>query len=268
MRRGNLCGFWCVRVRALSPSGVLECHSIMALRHVVPIDDFRAKNALKPALRSQALPRALLSARLPRTALPRQRHCYGTSSLRILPAAPSPRESPASYAGRLGRKGAAMAGRKGAIAFGLVYIPVELYRRHAGRRRAVQPAGEGQHAARALREDVPRLQPRAGPPTTSCSGYQYEKGKYVVVSDEELDAIKSDADRCHEDRPVRGPARGTARLLREALPGKAPSPAARRALELLRLAMLAERARPPSAPRCWATPRRPSPSCPTATTWS
>ena len=97
--------FGALRVRALSPSGVLECHSIMALRHVVPIDEFSSRKRVEAGIEiSEPLPVPFSRRGSHAPALPRQRHCYGTSSLRILPAAPSPRESPASYAGRLGRR--------------------------------------------------------------------------------------------------------------------------------------------------------------------
>ena len=77
-------------------------------------------------------------------------------------------------------------------------------------------------------------------PDDIVRGYQYEKGKYVVVSDEELDAIKTDADRAMKIVQFVGSAGGAARLLREALPGKWPSPAARSRSSCLRLAMVEE----------------------------
>ena len=87
-----------------------------------------------------------------------------------------------------------MAGRKGAIAFGLVYIPVELY-----------PATQDDAVRfnQLAKESMPRVRyvktcpdcNRELGPDDIVRGYQYEKGKYVVVSDEELDAIKTDADR-------------------------------------------------------------------------
>ncbi|GAA6489001.1 MULTISPECIES: non-homologous end joining protein Ku [Gordonibacter] len=87
-----------------------------------------------------------------------------------------------------------MAGRKGAIAFGLVYIPVELY--PATQDDAVrfnQLAKESMQRVRYVKT-CPDCNRELGPEDI-VRGYQYEKGKYVVVSDEELDAIKTDADR-------------------------------------------------------------------------
>ena len=87
-----------------------------------------------------------------------------------------------------------MAGRKGAIAFGLVYIPVELC--PATQDDAVrfnQLAKESMQRVRYVKT-CPDCNRELGPDDI-VRGYQYEKGKYVVVSDEELDAIKTDADR-------------------------------------------------------------------------
>ena len=87
-----------------------------------------------------------------------------------------------------------MAGRKGAIAFGLVYIPVELY--PATQDDAVrfnQLAKESMQRVRYVKT-CPDCNRELGPDDI-VRGYQYEKGKYVVVDDEELDAIKTDADR-------------------------------------------------------------------------
>lgn len=87
-----------------------------------------------------------------------------------------------------------MAGRKGAIAFGLVYIPVELFA--ATQDDAVrfnQLAKDSMQRVRYVKT-CPDCKRELGPKDI-VKGYQYEKGKYVVVSDEELDAIKSEADR-------------------------------------------------------------------------
>lgn len=87
-----------------------------------------------------------------------------------------------------------MAGRKGAIAFGLVYIPVELY--PATQDDAVrfnQLAKESMQRVRYVKT-CPDCNRELGPEDI-VRGYQYEKGKYVVVDDAELDAIKTDADR-------------------------------------------------------------------------
>ena len=87
-----------------------------------------------------------------------------------------------------------MAGRKGAIAFGLVYIPVELFT--ATQDDAVrfnQLANDSMKRVRYVKT-CPDCK-RELKPEDIVKGYQYEKGKYVVVDDEELDAIKTDADR-------------------------------------------------------------------------
>ena len=87
-----------------------------------------------------------------------------------------------------------MAGRKGAIAFGLVYIPVELFT--ATQDDAVlfnQLAKDSMKRVRYVKT-CPDCK-RELKPEDIVKGYQYEKGKYVVVDDEELDVIKTDADR-------------------------------------------------------------------------
>lgn len=87
-----------------------------------------------------------------------------------------------------------MAGRKGAIAFGLVYIPIELYTATQDETvRFNQLAKDTMKRVRYVKT-CPDCK-RELKPDDIVKGYQYEKGKYVVVSDEELDAIKSDADR-------------------------------------------------------------------------
>lgn len=81
---------------------------------------------------------------------------------------------------------------KGAISFGLVYVPVELYpatrAAHTGfnllDRRTFDPVGYRQINKRTgkevARDDIVR-------------GYEYEKGKYVVVSDEEIAAASPES---------------------------------------------------------------------------
>lgn len=87
-----------------------------------------------------------------------------------------------------------MAGRKGAIAFGLVYIPVELFAATGDASvRFNQLAKDSMKRVRYVKT-CPDCNRELGPDDI-VRGYQYEKGKYVVVTDEELDAIKSDADR-------------------------------------------------------------------------
>lgn len=87
-----------------------------------------------------------------------------------------------------------MAGRKGAIAFGLVYIPVELFT--ATQDDAVrfnQLAKDTMQRVRYVKT-CPDCK-RVLKPDDIVRGYQYEKGKYVVIDDDELEAIKTDADR-------------------------------------------------------------------------
>jgi DNA end-binding protein Ku len=81
---------------------------------------------------------------------------------------------------------------KGAISFGLVYVPVELYPATRAThtsfnlldRRTLDPVGYRQINKRSgkevARKDIVR-------------GYEYEKGLYVVVSDEEIAAASPDA---------------------------------------------------------------------------
>lgn len=87
-----------------------------------------------------------------------------------------------------------MAGRKGAIAFGLVYIPVELFT--ATQDDAVRFNQLAKDSMKRVRyvKTCPDCQ-RELKPDDIVKGYQYEKDKYVVVDDAELDAIKTDADR-------------------------------------------------------------------------
>lgn len=87
-----------------------------------------------------------------------------------------------------------MPARKGAIAFGLVYIPVELYA--ATQDDAVRFNQLAKDSMKRVRyvKTCPDCK-RELKPEDIVKGYQYEKGKYVVVDDEELDALKSEADR-------------------------------------------------------------------------
>ncbi|WP_052420840.1 non-homologous end joining protein Ku [Paraburkholderia ferrariae] len=81
---------------------------------------------------------------------------------------------------------------RGAISFGLVYVPVELYPAtrpaHTGfnllDRRTFDPVGYRQINKR-TGKDVPRKD--------IVRGYEYEKGHYVVVSDEEIAAASPEA---------------------------------------------------------------------------
>jgi len=81
---------------------------------------------------------------------------------------------------------------KGAISFGLVYVPVELFpatqSEHTGfnllDRRTCDPVGYQQ------------INKRTGKPLTRESivrGYEYEKGEYVVMSDDEIRAMRPEA---------------------------------------------------------------------------
>jgi DNA end-binding protein Ku len=81
---------------------------------------------------------------------------------------------------------------KGAISFGLVYVPIEVYPAtrethtsfHLLDRRSLDPVGYRQINKRTgkevTRKDIVR-------------GYEYEKGKYVVVSDEEIAAASPES---------------------------------------------------------------------------
>lgn len=84
--------------------------------------------------------------------------------------------------------------QKGAITFGLVYIPVDLYAavqdnnirfnqldRDSHRRVRYKKVVEGEDRELAQKDII--------------KGYEYEKGKYVVVTDEEMEAIKTEKDR-------------------------------------------------------------------------
>lgn len=86
------------------------------------------------------------------------------------------------------------ASKKGAIAFGLVYIPVELYA--ATRQEEVR----FNQLAKESMSRVRYVKTCAGckgelKPDDIVKGYQYEKGKYVVVTDDELNSIKTDKDK-------------------------------------------------------------------------
>lgn len=100
----------------------------------------------------------------------------------------------ASMAGWNLGKELAMPARKGAIAFGLVYIPVELYA--ATQDDAIRFNQLAKDSMKRVRyvKTCPDCK-RELKPEDIVKGYQYEKGKYVVVTDEELEAIKTDADR-------------------------------------------------------------------------
>lgn len=84
--------------------------------------------------------------------------------------------------------------RKGAIQFGLVYIPVNLYTTVTEGRTSFNQLHRDSHARiryKKVREDT-------GQEVSAdeiVKGYQYEPGKYVVLSDDELEKMKSAKDK-------------------------------------------------------------------------
>lgn len=87
-----------------------------------------------------------------------------------------------------------MPARKAAIAFGLVYIPIELYAATQDDTvRFNQLAKDSMKRVRYVKT-CPDCKRELGPDDI-VKGYQYEKGKYVVVTDEELEALKTEKDR-------------------------------------------------------------------------
>ena len=131
-----------------------------------------------------------------------------------------------------------MAGRKGAIAFGLVYIPVELFA--ATQDDAVRFNQLAKDSMKRVRyvKTCPDCKRELGPDDI-VKGYQYEKGKYVVVTDEELESIKSDADRSMKIVQFAN-ADEISPIFFEKPYQIVAQPGGERALELLRQAMLAE----------------------------
>lgn len=84
--------------------------------------------------------------------------------------------------------------QKGAISFGLVYIPVELYNATQDNDVRFNQLVKDTH------ERVRYMKTCAGckkelQPGDIVKGYQYDKDKYVVISDEDLDKIKTQKDR-------------------------------------------------------------------------
>ena len=84
--------------------------------------------------------------------------------------------------------------RKGAIQFGLVYIPVNLYTTVTEGRTSFNQLHRDSHARiryKKVREDT-------GQEVSAdeiVKGYQYEPGKYVVLTDDELEKMKSARDK-------------------------------------------------------------------------
>lgn len=84
--------------------------------------------------------------------------------------------------------------KKGAISFGLVYIPIELYTATQDNNVRFNQLAKDTMSRVKYVKTCPDCKRELGPDDI-VRGYQYEKGKYVVVSDEELDSIKTDADK-------------------------------------------------------------------------
>lgn len=155
--------------------------------------------------------------------------------------------------------------QKGAIAFGLVYIPVELFA--ATQDDAVRFNQLAKDSMKRVRyvKTCPDCKRELGPDDI-VKGYQYEKGKYVVVTDEELESIKSDADRSMKIVQFAN-ADEISPIFFEKPYQIVAQPGGERALELLRQAMLAE-GKVAIGTTVLGNSETPSPSCPTATTWS
>ncbi len=130
------------------------------------------------------------------------------------------------------------ASHKGAISFGLVHIPVELH---------TATQDNDVHFNQLCREDMSRV--RYKKVCASCGkevkgeeiikGFEYDKDKYVVVSDEEFEKIKSEKDKTiqiihfddlHNIRPI----------YYDKTYHTIPQKGGEKAFELLRTAMLEE----------------------------
>lgn len=83
---------------------------------------------------------------------------------------------------------------KGAISFGLVHIPVSLYRtvreHDIAFNQLCKKSKQRVHYKKYCGNCEKELKPE-----DIVKGYQYEKGKYVIMTNEELEAIKSDKDK-------------------------------------------------------------------------
>lgn len=83
---------------------------------------------------------------------------------------------------------------KGAISFGLVHIPVSLYRtvkeHDISFNQLCKKSKQRVHYKKYCGNCDKELKPE-----DIVKGYQYEKDKYVIMSDEELEAIKSEKDK-------------------------------------------------------------------------
>ena len=86
------------------------------------------------------------------------------------------------------------ASQKGAISFALVYIPVELYTATQDNDIRFNQLSKDSHN----RVRYKKVDEKTGEELGSddiVKGYQYEKNKYVVVTDEDFEKIKTEKDR-------------------------------------------------------------------------
>jgi len=86
------------------------------------------------------------------------------------------------------------AAHKGAIAFGLVYIPVQLFTAISENRVSLNQLHKGSMARiryKKVREDTGE----EVAPGEIVRGYQYEKDKYVILTDDEIERMKTPKDR-------------------------------------------------------------------------
>jgi len=87
-----------------------------------------------------------------------------------------------------------VAAHKGAIAFGLVYIPVQFFSAIGENRVSFNQLHKGSMARiryKKVREDTGE----EVAPEEIVRGYQYEKGKYVTLTDDEIELMKTPKDR-------------------------------------------------------------------------
>ena len=85
------------------------------------------------------------------------------------------------------------AARKAAISFGMVYIPVSLYT-------AVQEKGIGfnQLTTDGVRIRQKKVREDTGAEVAASDivkGYEYARGQYVIITEDELERIKSERDK-------------------------------------------------------------------------
>lgn len=83
---------------------------------------------------------------------------------------------------------------KGAISFGLVHIPVQLYKTTQNNDISFNQLCKDTKERIRYRKFCPSCKKEVKS-ADIVKGYQYEKDKYVIMSDEELEAIKTDKDR-------------------------------------------------------------------------